>query len=184
MYDVILGAEERTKNGEMSAPDFEELQKALGFNANTLGLLAAHDLRAEFKVSNVLVTDSVHDALQDGMLNIDTTLLFVAGAGVGVTFEMWGRYFKANWSYPKHRRLKTGDLHELFDKFYSGKKPSKDQKFKCQASQLLTVFGMVRHVVESKLEPSGRLQPQCASFKGCMSNHRHDFRKQTVHWCA
>ena len=162
--DVVIEAQHQNEIGEMSSEAFKECQKSMGFNANELGLVADEDLRNEFNVSEVLRTDWVHDALQSGMLSNECTLFFIACSTVGLHAGIWERYFSANWSYPAHRRLKTGDLHELFNKFYTNKE-EKDKKFKCQASQLLSVFGMVRHLIESQLDMYGHLQPQCASFK-------------------
>ena len=139
LMDVVIEAQHRKERGETTNEAFKECQKTRGFNTNELGLVADEDLRNELHVSEVLRTDWVHDALQSGMLSNECTLFFIACSTVGLHAGIWERYFSANWSYPAHRRLKTGDLHELFNKFYTNKE-EKDKKFKCQASQLLSVF--------------------------------------------
>jgi hypothetical protein len=117
----------------------------------------------------VLRTDWVHDILQDGLMNVECALLFRACARQGITYEMWGSYLAANWEYPKHRRVKTRDLHYLFGKFYADKDESDKNKFKCSASELLSLFGLVRHFVESTLDFSGALVAECESFKAACS---------------
>ena len=105
--DVLIAAHARFVAGEISKGSFDELQEFLGWNHNPTGLVAAVDLRAEFRIANIFRTDWVHNMLQDGLVNQELSAFMIAASKVGIKLADWNSYLKADWSFPRHRVVKA-----------------------------------------------------------------------------
>ena len=165
-YDVILAAFDDVQDGTMTATAFGELQQSLGFNHNANGLLADRELRQEFRVSDIIRTDWVHDLCQDGVLTIEINAFTKAAKKVGVSLDYWRLLLRSNWCFPKHRAVKAAQLHELFNRYHA-ERSEETGKFKCQASEAVTLYALMRHVCEVQLADCVDLDAEKASFNAC-----------------
>ena len=167
--DVVLAAGEELAVGGRTKTSFQDLQQGLGINHNPLGLLADLELRSQFDVMSVIRTDWVHNMLQDGLLTHEVTgFLFHAKRKAGIGFDVWANIIRGDWKYPRHRAVKSSQLQYLFDAFHLSKSDSGGKekfKFKCSASELLSLYTLLRHVAETQLYDHPRLGPEIASLK-------------------
>ena len=165
--DVVLAARVEWEAGTRTKTSFEELQQGLGINCNPTGLLADRDLREQLSIMDVLRTDWVHNMLQDGLLTHECTgFLFAAKRKAGIGFDVWRDMLRSDWNFPKHRKVKSSQLHAIFDAFHCQKEDG--EKFKCGASELFSLYTLLRHAAETHLKDHPLLQAEISSFKaGC-----------------
>ncbi len=160
--DLLIATKQQVSEGTMPATALKNLEKALGLNCNALGLAADVDLRREFNLLRVTRTDWMHDELQDGVFNVECALFLKSCASVGITFADWQTYLRADWQFPRSSGVKPNQLYNLFNK-PSFENLSKKTKFKCKASELLSLYAMLRHYGEVAKNVEA-IVPQKASF--------------------
>ena len=71
---------------------------------------------------------------------------------------------KADWSFPRHKVVKASRLHELFTKYHVEKLKAK-HKVTSSASEVLSLYALVRHFVETQLATCEALERERASFQ-------------------
>ena len=167
IMDLLVESKARVLAGLMSAGDFEELQKAIGFNCNPKGMLADKTLRPHLAVCQMAHTDWVHNMCQDGCMTKEVhAFVSCAKRDAGIHFEFWQTLLRSDWCFPTHRKTKTAHLHELFNKYHE-KHSEEKQKFKSLASDMVTLYALLRHVIERELQDIRCLDHPRRSFQAC-----------------
>ncbi len=67
------------------------------------------------------------------------------------------------WTFPFQGRAKSRKLHEVFSSYRNGDLPE-DKKLKCMSSELLGLFGLLRHYVETRLADVAGIDAERSSF--------------------
>jgi hypothetical protein len=107
--------------------------------------------------------DWVHSALQDGAVTVEIQMLLQACQDHGLTRAVVrGALRNDGWVFPAATRAKSNALHRIFD-------PYRDVagdpfKVKCSASELLTLYGVLRYVVAENVERVPELAAHLLSF--------------------
>jgi hypothetical protein len=162
MYDVLLAGHRKMSDGRMTKIAYERLVQAIGFNANEHGILADQRLRSHMSLLDVMCWDWVHVALSDGFLTGEASLIVASAHPYGVdwaTLENWLQW--DGWRFPKHCKAKGEDLHRIFSNHRSTTDPL---KIKVSCSELLGLYGLLRHFVELHIPSVDGLRPALASF--------------------
>jgi len=160
--EVMAETRRRVQDGSLPNERFKEVQKAFGLNYNPRGVMADAELRRVLSLLKVTRTDWMHDELQDGVFNTECNLFLRACSSKGISFLDWEAYLAANWEFPRHRAVRAPDLAKLFNR-HGEEHIQKTRKFKCKASEMLTLYGLLRHYVD--VAPPSALEQEFASFK-------------------
>lgn len=158
--EVLKAAKARVIDGTMQAARYGELEGVLGLNLNPEGLLCSEALAAHLEPIAVCTYDWVHNMLQDGVLSVEIQAFF---AVAGVTRQAVKNFLEnPSWVFPKYHSAKAKDLHRIFDvRRISANNPD---KLKASCSELLGVYGLVRHFVECEVPPSDGTDAARQSF--------------------
>ena len=162
VVDLILEARERYVAGNMYKKTFEALCKVHGLNYNADGLIFDRSLRAVLKPVVTVTVDWMHTFLQGGILTVEIHLLLVH---VGVPYATMEAYLQTRWYFPRVTRQKSNELHRVFNDFRR-RSSEKADKLKASCSELLGLYHMIRHYVETKVA-SDRCPASQASFFAC-----------------
>jgi hypothetical protein len=162
--ELLRGASARVAAGTMAKGIRDELELVAGLNFHPRGLLWDRELMTVVKPIEVFTYDWVHSSLQDGIFNQDLGALLEACVPHGVTRADVRQFLKDEpWQFPKWHRHKYRAMYHVFDLArQSDKKP---HKIKASCSELLALYGMLRHFVEERLAHIVGLDPQIASFQ-------------------
>jgi hypothetical protein len=162
--ELLRGASARVAAGTMQKGIRDELELVSGLNFHPRGLLWDRELMAVVKPIDVFTYDWVHSSLQDGIFNQDLGALLEACAPHGVTRAHVRQFLKDEpWVFPQWHKHKSRSMYHVFDLArQSEKNPS---KVKASCSELLALYGMLRHFVEERVAPIAALGPQIASFQ-------------------
>ncbi len=162
--ELLRGAFARVEAGTMTKGLREELELVSGLNFHPRGLLWDRELMQVVKPIEVFTYDWVHSSLQDGIFNLDLGALLEACVPHGVTRADVRVFLKDEpWKFPQWLRHKSRTMYQVFDLArQSDKNPN---KIRASCSELLGLYGMVRHFVEERVAPIAGLGPQIASFQ-------------------
>lgn len=72
---LLRDADRRVREGLLAKARFDEIQKAVGFNFNSRGLLSSPTLSAHCSLFGAVTYDWVHTALQDGCFVVEASLI-------------------------------------------------------------------------------------------------------------
>lgn len=143
LAQVVVDARADQAAGRITNAQLQRTLKGSGFNCTAEGFLMNQTLMAYIDPAECLTVDWMHTFLQDGCLSVEIhCFMRVAGISAG-TLESFLR--DEAWEWPSQRRQKGKALHEVF----SASRNS-ETKLKATASELLAVYGMVRHFVEAR----------------------------------
>ena len=164
IVDHLIWAQNQRSAGLMTKSKFEKLQKVAGMNCNPLSFFADPELRPHVKPTEIITVDWMHSLLQDGMLTVDAFLFLQAA---GITYSRLEHYLKADWIFPKshHNNIKP---YTIFNSMRA-RSHSEAGKLKCQASELLAVYGLIRHFVQTRVPDEPGLHVKRASFLAACS---------------
>ena len=154
--DFVHLAQEQADAGLIPKCAAQEASQVCGFNACPNGVLACRELREQFAITSVLTSDWMHNALQDGTL---TTEVFLFLAEAAVPRETLEAYMKTTFTFPRSTHVKSAALHRIFNEYRFS-----EAKFRCSASEMLSLYGLLRHFVATKVEHTPALTAQRASF--------------------
>jgi hypothetical protein len=135
---------------------------SIGFTFNACGVLSDLELRQFVKPSST-VFDWMHTALQHGVVTVDFHLFFQrCKKQHNITFPDIQVILDANWAWPKH----IGSLaRQKVNGFFSeNREKSCALEFKAMASEMLTIFPLVRYFAEKVAQPLGNLDKECKSL--------------------
>ena len=149
--DMLVEAHARRARGLITATKLDYLQKAFGFQSTADGLLASTTLRALTRFQEITRYDWVHIFLADGILTGEAWMVLEAAKRIGVCSQAdVHRFLKDEWAAPAHRRRQGRALHRIFDA-YGSQANEAHETIKCSVSELLTLYGMLRHFAETRL---------------------------------
>ena len=141
---------------------FSRLQTAVGLSWIATGVLANRDLRNHVQPISTNTFDSMHCLYSHGCASTELHLfLNAARSKAGLTFEQLQSYCSASWQHAKHVKCKPADIFSR-----SRQEASKDSdSFKGFASEVLSVFPLVRQLAETVLSNKNCLQLEMESFR-------------------
>ena len=160
--DMLVEAKRRVAAGTMTNARLQALEKAFGFNSNERGLLADVGLRSLFHTSKIATFDWMHTALQNGVITDDLYRYTKACAAVGHTHHSIETFLKQAWRCPASSR--ANGLHRIFNDYRSSSSEKSDH-LKASASELLGVYGLVRHWAAMYVGEREDLRAQRLSFE-------------------
>ena len=162
--DTLAAAIGRAESGTMTRKRLNDLQKVVGFNAATAGVLADRRLRG-IDWPQVITYDWVHAALQDGLV---TTELFcfmkAASAKAGFSASQWEQHLKRQWSFPAHFKSKGNQLFRVFDE-YRTRSSNEADRLKTSASELLSLVCLLRHFVDHAFSSNDSIKAELESLR-------------------
>jgi hypothetical protein len=162
--ELLRGASARVVAGTMTKKRCNELELVSGLNFHPRGLLWDRELMSVVKPIEVFTYDWVHSSLQDGIFNQDLSALLEACVPHGVSRADVRQFLKDEpWLFPKWLRHKSRTMYHVFD--LARQSSTDPTKIKASCSELLALYGMLRHFVEERVAHIAGLGPQIASFQ-------------------
>lgn len=164
VVDTLVVAQRRVEEGNMTKRRFEDLERVHGLNANPDGMLADLVLRPHLDPISVMAYDWVHTLLQDGTVTVEAFEFLRSCESHGVRAADIRAFLKDEaWSFPAAGRAKAKALHKVFDEYRSQSSQEAD-KLKCTASELLGLYGLLRHFIETRVGSPEDLSAKRTSF--------------------
>jgi len=161
--DMLSEAQKRVDEGTMTATRLQQLEKATGFNANRFGLVADVRLRRWVRVVAAAMYDWMHCSLQDGTLTTEVYLFSQACHTVGIHNRDLKEYLRAEWEFPRGTGCKGKLLYRVFDDYRSHSSESAE-RLKASASELLGLYGILRHWAAVEFEGRPELDAERKSL--------------------
>lgn len=167
LQDILLAAEREFEAGNLSAARYSRLGMASGFWANAKGALAALDLRPHLRLGETGTFDWVHTELQGGILTVEMYLFIQACEGHGVmAFGDLESFLKFGWAFPGADRRCRAQLWRVFDEHRS-RSCHQNERLKLNSSELLGIYGLFRHFVETKIGARPEVARERDSLQKC-----------------
>lgn len=142
---------------------FETLQKAAGFNHNSLGWLSDLQLR-EYAPPSCAIFDCMHAFFSHGGASTELHLFMTAcKRELGIKYEHFEAFFQP-WVAPKH--VSALSVKQTFCK---SREAASADGFKGTASDVLAMFPLMRQFCEMVVAPTTKLVLEVASFR-CMAD--------------
>ena len=163
VIDLIIQAHERVVDGTLTKGTFENICFSHGLNYNEHGLIFDRSLRDVVRPVNIVTMDWMHTILQGGTLTVEIFLLLKL---LGVLFATMEAYLQMDWHFPCLTRRKSNELHRVFNDFRS-RSSAKADKLKCTCSELLGLYALIRHYVETKVASDTQPAAQASFFACC-----------------
>ena len=157
-YDVVLAAQRRYRSGHLTKVRFESIEMASGFNANPHGIMASIELRAVFSPAETLTIDPMHVLWSNGIINEEIYLFMNC---CPLSWAEWVMLGNIAWEWPgwMASNMKAGVRVFLSELFLE-----KNEAGKFFASELLSVYPLVRHVAELYFEQKDPNNAMFVSF--------------------
>ena len=137
----------KAKEASLSKGKFKDWQQATGWTYSTAALLMSETLRRLHLLRPIsqYCFDWMHGLCSNGVLNyvIFWTLQALKDAGMDDVWRRLCEYMKL-WCWPLQVSQKAGVVAKLFEEA-AVKKNSKEQKFRCSASEVLSLHQPLRH---------------------------------------
>ena len=159
--DALLLCRDRVLGGSLPKVRLENMQRMTGYKPTADGLLACQRLRTQINLLGVARYDWVHVFLADGLLSTEVWLTIDAARRAGLCTVADLQVEIARWSWPKSQR---GQLVKLFDESIIAASEGKG-RLCCSASDLLTLFRLLRHWTGVGLARDARIAPNIACFE-------------------
>jgi hypothetical protein len=154
----------RVRTSEMTKAAFHDLEMMMGINHNPDGLLADAELLRHLDPLVCITYDWVHNMLQAGVFTVEATLFLRAVGRLGITYaDMLALLKSPSWCFPYSSQVKSKNLYKIFDELRQ-KKRGEAAKLRCNASELLGLFGLLRHFAETCVGDSEVVAAEMASF--------------------
>lgn len=167
--DALVLAQRRVQERTMTKRRLEDLERAHGLNANPDGILADFVLRPYVDPISAMAYDWVHTFLQDGTFTVEAFEFLRSAEAHGVRASDIRTFLKdESWSFPAASRAKAKVLHRVFDE-YRSQSSQEAEKLKCTASELLGLYGLLRHFIETRVGDHADLAAKRASFQAACS---------------
>lgn len=163
--DLLVASKRRVAEGTMTKVRWEHLEMITGLNTNEDGILSDPVLRQHIDVVSVTRYDWLHNLLQDGVMTTETFHFLKACEPHGVRPTDLQKFLRdEGWQFPLASRAKSKQLHRIFDEYRSGDSEEHD-RLKCCASELLGLYGMLRHYVATRVPHLPELEAKRKSFQ-------------------
>jgi hypothetical protein len=154
VLETLRLANARVSAGTMTAAKYEELEQALGIHWNADGLLASPALAPHFRPIEVATYDWMHNTFQEGVFTVETQA-FLGAAGIQRA-RVEQMLADDAWRFPGSAEVKARQLHRIFD--------DRRVSAECHCAELLGVYGLLRHFIETEVEDVPALQAHRRSF--------------------
>lgn len=162
--DTVIEARASCEAGDIPTARLVEVERAFGLKTTREGLLASAALRPHVEFQSVMRYDWVHTFLADGVLTCEAwRLIDQMGRERIATQADLHDFLKQKWRIPRHRRHNGRTLDRIFDA-YNSRANEQARALKCSASELITLYGMLRHWVETSLPLD---DPRVAPYARC-----------------
>jgi hypothetical protein len=150
------------KAGTMNVETFDALQQALGVTHHAHALLLDRSLDAVVQPTEVFMHDWMHGLFVDGVANVLVYLLFESFIQDGTTlvYETFCEY-AGTWTWPL--KFHGDHLAEIFDTSRRDKHRAV-YHIKCQASDMLSLIGVLAVFTKKVLVNIGSCNDECAAF--------------------
>lgn len=149
MRTLIEGCN-RVASGEWTKTRYEQLTQMVGMNANPSSLLCDPDLMAHTEIIGCATYDWCHTMLQDGAFTNEVWLLLSAAHIDSHDIHVFLR--DPAWCFPASTSSKCKALHQVFD-CYRSSSSEKADKLKANASEVLSLYVLLRHFLETYSSP-------------------------------
>ena len=151
----------------MGAEEFTQLQQAVGLTHAKQGILLDRALDRLLQPTHVYMHDYMHALFVDGILNLVIYLCFEKFISAGHT-NVYVSFsdFLSNWKFPG--RLNADHLSDIF----SDERRDKHRKakhIKCQASDMLSLIGVLALFLLTVLLPLEVADAACHALLSCIS---------------
>jgi hypothetical protein len=167
--DKVEEAYQAWQRGETTKKRFEAKAMTMGVQYNPDSVLANRDLRQYLAPATVLTHDVQHVCFSNGIVGSELYWFTKAlQAKLGIHYSSFAGVIGASWTFPKHRQAKGNDLAQMFE---PARVASSEEagKWKAQASEVLGVYSLIRHIVETTVVKCPRraavIQRELASFR-------------------
>jgi len=161
--DMLTESQRRVAGGTMTVARLENIEKATGFNTNQHGLLADARLRSLFQASKIATFDWMHTALQNGTVTDEVFRYTKACEAIGLTHTDIEAYLKEDWQFPANSRSSHG-LHRVFNDYRSSSSDKAD-RLKASASEMIGLYGLLRHWAATRVGDHAALRAERVSFE-------------------
>ncbi len=145
----------------MRAGAFKDLEQALGYNHDEHGLLQDLNMRGVLPPITSFMYDFMHVYLVSGIANHEVHhFLQALKAVLRLTFTHLRRYLQeAGWHAPAWcAKMRLQDV------FSEAREKATSDSLKAGASELLSLYAPLRHLIETMIAPTGALALQCDSL--------------------
>lgn len=157
--ETIQEAHLRYQAGEMTKTNWENLQRALGINYSSNGLLMDIDFCRQMGILTSIRRDWMHGFLQHGIVEFELqAFLTTCQTRLGLTFDDWREAFRADW---KFRRRIHSSMTQLYNKFNAY---TKNWKLHADASAMLGICAILGHYVDKALSSQESIAAEVSSF--------------------
>ena len=164
---IVSEAHRRWTLREITKSLFQNIEIAEGLTFSALGLPWDSELLRCVDVYSALTMDWMHSALQKGTLTIEASLCLSRLKAHGVEFQAVEDFLKRpDWKFPKANRGRCKYLHRVFSKWRTDP-DAEDQHIRCSASELLSLYGLLRNFMQTEIGDRGDMRPELDSFYAC-----------------
>ena len=139
---------------------FTRLQQALGLTYHKHALLLDPELDAVFDPCETYQHDSMHGLYVDGAVNLVVYLLFETFIRIGIDVYSVFCEFVSRWTWPA--RAAGDHLADIFT-HARAEKHRAAKHIKCQASDLLSLIGVLAHFTKTVLMAAARDNEDCVN---------------------
>jgi len=155
--DVIVEARRRADANEITQSRLKQIEQAYGYKASQEGLLADTTLRDTFDIVSTIRYDWMHTLLADGIVTREVWALLEVAETHGIaTQEDVHNFLKEPWQHPGLKGQGRA-LWRIFNDY--GRQANQDHStIKCSASEMIGLYGLLRHYMETRVPPDPRLE--------------------------
>ena len=157
--DSIVEGRRLLETGGLTDAAFTRMCQAAGLSSTAEGLLADQRLRQHMNPMHCMQYDWVHTCLQEGLMTTACTLFMTAcKRKAGIEHTEWERLLRgSDWRFPRQSQCKAKQLHTVFSEYRTKSledgRSDRDPKIKANPSEMLGLYGLLRHAVETRELP-------------------------------
>ena len=163
---LVQAAAMRLRAGAMEKGLYDNICMSVGLKYDAQGIM--WDPRVRPLIAQEVVTiDWVHSLLCDGSFSSESlALLQDSQRLLGKGFAHVSTFLQLGWIFPAQRRHNMRQLHLVFNDFRHAYAEN-HEKLKASATELLSVYGLLRHWVAVEVSTHASMAMQVASFNAC-----------------
>jgi len=163
---LVEAAALRLEANRLTQTLHDKICMSRGLTYNRYGVLWDPCTRAMI-TQDVVIIDWVHSVLCDGSFSCEAHLVLESSERVvHKGFNHVESFLKDGWNLPAHRNTYKGVLYHIFDDIRHTYDDN-HEKLKASASELLSVYGLLRHWVLLELQGADGMEKQVLSFNAC-----------------
>lgn len=162
---LVEAAVRRRSTGAITATLLNTICQSRGLKYHEKGIMFDRIVR-QLITKDVVTIDWVHTLLCDGCFSVEVRVLLER------SLEKLGKGFPSvaaslkGWSFPRDKHVEMNVVHRVFDDFRNAY-AEEHEKLKACASELLSVYGLMRQWVAVELAGEASMAMEIASFNSC-----------------